>query len=113
MTFVKNMEFTQLLFRGFGVACLGVVLTIMAGCRNDPPPTISIVCLGNGFGGADCSLPNGERKYLAPSELKNFWMTTQTDMKNFSSWCYQTNGKNVEQQMQNIITYIKGDEWTN
>lgn len=73
-----------------GTALLLSSSIFLYACRHSSPPEFSVICLGDGFGGADCSLPDGTSKYLAPSELKNFWMTTNADMKNFSAWCYDT-----------------------
>jgi hypothetical protein len=67
---------------------LALLLLGLIGCRTDHPPKISIICLGDGFGGADCTLADGSHVSRLPSELKDFWMTTNTDMANFSSWCY-------------------------
>jgi len=62
---------------------------LLSSCRNSHPPAIEI-CIGDGFGGADCIEADGTQRYRAPSELKNYWMTNQPDMQNFSSWCYDT-----------------------
>jgi len=70
------------------LAVAAVVLLSLLGCRKDQPPKISIICLGDGFGGADCTLADGSHVSKLPSELKDFWMTTNTDMANFASWCY-------------------------
>jgi len=72
----------------------GVLLCLslgLASCRKDPPPILSIICLGDGFGGADCSLADGTKVWKSPTELKDFWMTTNADMQNYVSWCYKTN----------------------
>lgn len=85
-----------------GWLLLAVLAFLSNGCRTDKPPQISIICIGDGFGGADCVLSTGEKKYLKPSELKNFWMTTQLDMQNFSSWCYDTSPKVVSHHMERL-----------
>lgn len=59
-----------------------------AGCRNDKPPQLSVVCTLDGLGGGDCADPQGKYIYKSPSEMKNWWATTQTDEANYSSWCY-------------------------
>lgn len=70
--------------------CLALVslLSSCKGTRKDQPPVLSVICLGDGFGGADCSMPDGSKKYLSPSELKNYWMTTNADAQNLVQWCY-------------------------
>ena len=73
-----------------GMLCLALALSLSSckSSRSDPPPVLSIICLGDGFGGADCSLADGTKKYLPPSELKNYWMTTNGDAQNLVQWCY-------------------------
>jgi hypothetical protein len=70
-------------------ALLPVCALAMGSCRTDKPPIIGIICIGDGAGGADCVQAGGAKVYKSPSELKNYWMTTQTDEANFSSWCYK------------------------
>jgi len=80
-----------------------LALLSISGCRSDKPPVISIICLGDGFGGADCSLganataPAGcsasdptqpTHVYCLPSALTNFWMTSEADESAWASWCY-------------------------
>lgn len=76
------------------------------GCRKDPPPVLSILCIMDGFGGGDCALPfegapihegcsikdaaKPMEVYCPPSAMKNFWATSQPDEANFASWCYKT-----------------------
>lgn len=67
--------------------CLALAFSL-SGCRTDQPPKLSIICIGDGFGGADCVENGGARTYKSPTDLKNYWMTTETDQANFSSWCY-------------------------
>lgn len=88
---------------------LGIVLLIaLAGCRKSNPPSIDI-CIGDGYGGMNCTLKDGTHKYLKPSETANMWATTQEDMKLFASWCYNTSVKNVAPQMELIKADINGD----
>lgn len=65
------------------LACL-----FLFSCRESSPPQLSIICLGDGFGGADCVDSSGNKVYKSPSQLLNYWMTTEADEQNFSSWCY-------------------------
>ena len=65
-----------------------ISLLALSACRTDKPPELSIICIGDGLGGADCSLPGGGQVSRSPSELKNYWMTTQTDQAKFAAWCY-------------------------
>lgn len=81
-----------------GRTLLVVLALLLSSCRSSVPPAIPI-CLGDGVGGADCVLEDGSRKYLPPSDLLNYWMTTQEGMKKFSSWCYQTDENTVSQEM--------------
>jgi hypothetical protein len=77
---------------------VGLVLASIA-CRKSVPPPIDI-CIGDGVGGADCILKDGTKAYLLPSQLKNYWMTSQFDMQAFSSWCYDTSTKVTGAQME-------------
>jgi hypothetical protein len=86
---------------------LSLFLYPTSGCRKDNPPVFSIICLGDGFGGADCSLADGSKKYLSPTELKDFWMTTNADMQNFSSWCYNTDPKTGGAALDNLRNQIR------
>lgn len=65
------------------------LLLSLSGCRGSTPPEFKEICTLDGFGGGDCSLPGGERKYHPPSEMRNYWATDQESMKNFASWCYR------------------------
>lgn len=89
------------------VLCLAIALAFSA-CRNDKPPSLSIICIGDGFGGADCVTSAGERIYKKPSELRTFWMTSQNDMQNFASWCYDTDKKEVRPYMSDILATAYG-----
>jgi hypothetical protein len=71
-------------------------------CRTDKPPAISIICTLDGLGGADCvQIPN-KQVHLAPSQLAGYWATTQADIANFSSWCYQVPTPIVSSEMSRI-----------
>jgi len=84
-----------------------VALVLLSGCpRKDPPPQITI-CIGDGFGGADCLLPSGVNEYWPPSKLENAWITTQPDMERFASWCYDVKPKYVRSEMRRLWTEAK------
>ena len=68
---------------------------------------MSLICIGDGFGGADCSTAAGTHIYKSPSELKDYWMTTQTDEANFASWCYDAPPSLVKQSMDSMKASIK------
>lgn len=80
---------------------VGLGLLALESCRDSVPPAIEI-CIGNGVGGADCVESSGKKKYRLPSELTNYWMTSQPDMKNFSSWCYDIPADDVQKHMDRI-----------
>lgn len=69
------------------IIILGLPISFMS-CRTSKPPVISIICIGDGTGGADCVTNAGDKVHKTPSQLKGFWMTTEVDQANFSSWCY-------------------------
>lgn len=75
---------------------------VLAACRTDKPPVIEI-CIGDGFGAADCIDRDGNKVYRSPSELQNYWMSPQQDMAAFSSWCYKVNKEVIESEMQKKI----------
>lgn len=102
------------------VATVILVSVGSTGCRSDKPPKIDI-CLGDGVGGADCTLregselrakcmyhndANGEGWYCPPSALANTWITTQTDMESFSSFCYDVSKKTARKSMRSIARAI-------
>ena len=89
--------------------CGSLLLVATVSCRTDKPPAISIICIGDGFGGADCVLASGERQYKSPSELKNYWMTTAVDQQNYSSWCYKTTPSNISREMSAIKESATGE----
>ena len=73
----------------------------LASCRDSQPPKIEI-CIGDGFGGADCVEADGSKLYRAPSALTSYWMTSEPDEANFASWCYQTTQQEVDPVMNQI-----------
>ena len=86
--------------------CLVALLLDTTACRGTVPPKIPI-CIGDGFGGADCVEKDGSSGYRAPSELKNYWMTDQGSMSQFSAWCYRTSSREVRPHMEVIKSYVK------
>lgn len=102
---------------------LGVLLCLVAAsfpsCRTDKPPQIPI-CGGDGTGGAECDFTNvpfdiappplpgiqdpndPNKRWLKPSELKNFWMTSPAGMKHFAAWCYDVDPSVVEQHLESM-----------
>lgn len=74
--------------------CLAVLLS---SCGSLPPKIP--VCIGDGFGGADCVEVDQTKAYRKPSELKNYWMTDQRSMNDFAAWCYRTDPQTVEVPM--------------
>lgn len=83
---LKRMQTGIRLPRRGALLCLGLGL-VLPSCRNDAPPRVE-VCIGDGFGGADCVETNATQLYRSPSMLKNYWMTGQPDEANFAAWCY-------------------------
>lgn len=85
-----------------GRLLLPVLALALSSCRDSVPPKMEI-CIGDGLGGADCIGADGSRRYRLPSELKNYWMSNQPDMANFTSWCYATNSpENMNRIMDRI-----------
>lgn len=84
--------------------CL-VLALVLTSCRDSTPPKIE-VCLGDGFGGADCIEADGSKLYRPPSQLKNYWMTSEPDEANLLSWCYDTSQTNVEAGMHEIKSEV-------
>lgn len=74
----------------YGVRLLAVLATL-SGCAASHPPMIPI-CIGDGYGGAYCDIPNVGKEWWPPSRLNNMWMTTQEGMSKFAMWCYMENG---------------------
>lgn len=87
-----------------------VLAFALSGCRTDRPPLMSVICTGDGFGGAECVTHAGAKVYKAPSELKNFWMTTQDDEANFAAWCYDATPDQTKSAMDQIQNKIKGTD---
>lgn len=97
---------------------LAVGFLSLFGCRSSTPPKIDI-CIGDGMGGADCSLKKGSMMrekcsaltnggfYCPPSVLLNMWMTTQPDMEAWSSWCFDTSILNTQSGMRALKTRIQ------
>jgi hypothetical protein len=90
-----------------GVLLLVGLALALSSCREDRPPVIEI-CIGDGYGGADCILKDGTTAYKTPSQLQNYWMTSQYDMAEFSGWCYKANPKIIEEQMRRITNVATG-----
>lgn len=84
-----------------------VLAFLLSGCRDSVPPKLSIICLGDGSGGADCTKADGTNEHLLPSQLLNFWMTTNADIANYSSWCNQTSVESVKPFMAQIEAKMK------
>lgn len=81
---------------------------LLGACRKDPPPSIEVCIISDG-GSADCVKADGTKVFRLPSEMVNYWATSQTDMKNFSSWCYSTSKANVKANMEKLELAIKGN----
>lgn len=84
-----------------------IAFLFLSSCRNDPPPTISVICILDGVGGGDCVKADGTKVYMLPSEMVNMWATTQADEQSFAQWCYKTSARTVEYQMNMIKEYAK------
>jgi hypothetical protein len=52
--------------------------------------------------------PDPNKRYLQPSELKNYWMTTQLGMKHFSAWCYAVAPDEISSQIDALHFRIQG-----
>lgn len=81
-------------------------LLLASSCRSSTAPAIEI-CIGDGFGGADCIRRDGSRLYRPPSELQNYWMTNQDDMRAYSSWCFDTSAKIMDLHMKRLTAEIQ------
>jgi len=75
-------------------------------CRDSQPPKIE-VCILDGFGGGDCIESDGSKLYRLPSDMLNYWATSQPDEANFASWCYQADRQTVNKAMTLISSEIK------
>lgn len=68
-------------------------------CRTDSPPPTDI-CIGDGIGGADCTLKDGSHSWLSPSQLDHAWIIpTQDQAKAYIAWCYDTDADTAESGM--------------
>lgn len=90
----------------YGVLLLSAAGLVLNACRTSKPPVIALICLGDGLGGADCSASTGEHVYLKPTDLKNWWMISQTDAANLLSWCYMTTPHVAQAGMQDMFNKI-------
>lgn len=79
-----------------------IAFVTLAGCRTDRPPILSEICTLDGLGGGDCVKSDGSRIYKAPSEMLNYWATTQEDEANFAAWCYQVPPKTASEAMETL-----------
>lgn len=86
-----------------------LTLAVLSSCRTSRPPPISLICIGDGFGGGDCVTDHGEKVYKSPTELKNFWMTPQDDEARFASWCYKTDEQFTKQVMNKMQSQMVPD----
>lgn len=91
-----------------GLPPLAILGLLASSCRTSVPPKIEI-CLGDGFGGADCVETDGTQLYRAPSALKDYWMTNQNDETNFASWCYAVSAEDVRPAMAQIKRTLVGE----
>lgn len=108
----------------FSVFGFGILL-LASSCRTSTPPAVD-VCIGDGFGGADCALipdsplvpvcqsqpcPSGSTAtncyYCPPTALKDSWITTQASESAFASWCYDAPQGTVNASMANLSAKIK------
>lgn len=89
-----------------GAMFLVVLALSLSSCRHDTPPSIEI-CIGDGFGGADCIEKDGSRLYRSPSALKNYWLTNEADEAAYASWCYKTSSTSIEPVMREISTQAR------
>jgi hypothetical protein len=87
-----------------GMLCLA--LALLTSCRKSTPPTIEI-CILDSNGGADCIERDGSKLYRPPSQLENYWATSQSDQAAFAAWCYAVNRAPVEQVMEQIALDVK------
>lgn len=73
----------------------------LSSCRTDQPPKIEVCIVAPG-GSADCVLADGTQVTRLPSEMVNYWATSQVDMQNFSSWCYGIAPETARLEMQRV-----------
>lgn len=80
---------------------------LSASCRKDPPPPFDYICTLDGFGGGDCVLQDGTRKYRLPSEMLDHWSTNQASFARYASWCYGGTPKQAEVANQ-VLNQLRG-----
>lgn len=81
---------------------LGMMSLLVQGCRSSTPPPTD-VCIGDGFGGADCTLSDGSHAYKPPSQLKSAWIIPdQKQAQLFVGWCYDTSPAAVAPAMEKV-----------
>lgn len=98
----------DMLQRNHGKLLLLAFALALTSCRNSQPPAIEI-CILDGHGGGDCIEADGITKlYRTPSQMLNYWATGQPDMRNFSSWCYDTGSEVIEPNMRRIREHARG-----
>lgn len=83
-----------------------LLFLLLTSCRSSTPPQIEI-CLGDGFGGADCLLATGEKITRLPSELQNYWMSPSEDFSRFAAWCYDTRQNLISKHMEDLRIDLK------
>lgn len=85
------------------VIALSLLITLM-GCRTDKPPALSLICFPDGFGGMDCSAPDGTHAYLKPTQTRGMWCAPNADVALFTAWCYKTSPQAAAAAMKGIRT---------
>ena len=84
-----------------------LMLFCVCGCRTSTPPTIE-VCILTGFGSADCVEPDGTKVQKLPSELNNYWSTSESDMERWTQWCYGSSSPSpIKAGMDNIKSRVR------
>lgn len=82
---------------------LGMLLLLAPGCRKSTPPPTDI-CIGDGFGGADCTLSDGTHQYKSPSVLRGAWIIPdQKQAAAYVSWCYDASLNQTQQVMDAFV----------
>lgn len=96
-----------------GVPLCLVLVSALESCatvKKDYPPDF-MICLGDGVGGADCDIPGaGEKVYLSPSMLKNFWITDQQGALKLTSWCYDMTDAEAMARMEVWMNALQGEQ---
>lgn len=95
LEWITHSENIKLVTKNKNILVVIAACLCLFACRSSTPPKLSIVCILDGYGGADCVDANGNKIYKAPSELTNFWATTETDEQNFTQWCYGSGSSNA------------------